>query len=300
MAVFRVEKNKSYTVMSNYHLQDKRLSLKAKGLLSLMLSLPETWNYTLRGLAAICLEGLEAIRKAVSELESNGYILRHQARDTGGAFLHIEYTIYEQPQDDKQICPEPETPCPDSPCSENPNTVKPHTEQSNTGNPISEDPHSDTPMSDNRTQYITKQESKKEKSTDSENIYPSISSKNQREEMEMYREWILDGIEYDVLCQRYPKERLDEIVELMLETLCNRRTVFHIGEDQYPAELVRSRMLQLNEEHIEYVIDCMDRNTTQIHNMKKYLLKALFNAPESMEHYYAALIQQDLNRRKNE
>ena len=98
MAVFRVEKNKGYTVMSNHHLRNKELSLKAKGLLSQMLSLPEDWDYTLAGLSLINRESIDAIRTAVWELEKAGYITRRQGRDEKGKMTAIEYTIYEQPQ----------------------------------------------------------------------------------------------------------------------------------------------------------------------------------------------------------
>ena len=98
MAVFRIERTRDYTVMSNHHLRDKALSLKSKGLLSMMLSLPEDWNYTTRGLAKICKEGVDAIGGALRELESAGYIVRHQLRDRQGRISDTEYVIYEQPQ----------------------------------------------------------------------------------------------------------------------------------------------------------------------------------------------------------
>ena len=98
MAVFRVERNTGYTVMSNHHLRNKELSLKAKGLLSQMLSLPEDWDYTLAGLSYINRESIDAIRTAVWELEKAGYITRRQGRDEKGKMTAIEYTIYEQPQ----------------------------------------------------------------------------------------------------------------------------------------------------------------------------------------------------------
>ena len=97
MAVFRVERNTGYTVMSNHHLRNKELSLKAKGLLSQMLSLPEDWDYTLAGLSYINRESIDAIRTAVWELEKAGYITRRQGRDEKGKMTAIEYTIYEQP-----------------------------------------------------------------------------------------------------------------------------------------------------------------------------------------------------------
>ena len=98
MAIFRVEKNKNYTVMSNHHLRDTSLSLKAKGLLSQILSLPEEWDYTLQGLACINREQLDAIRQAVHELERAGYIVRTRERDSRGRLCGTEYSIYEQPR----------------------------------------------------------------------------------------------------------------------------------------------------------------------------------------------------------
>ena len=135
MAVFRIERTKDYTVMSNYHLRDKSLSLKAKGLLSQMLSLPEDWDYTLTGLSIINRESKDAIRSAVNELEQAGYIRRHQTVDAKGKFSVNEYVIYEQPQPrpsgtglgrpDGSISGQPLL---DNPLSENPTTGNPSTE----------------------------------------------------------------------------------------------------------------------------------------------------------------------------
>ena len=98
MPVFRVKRTKNYTVMSNIHLRDKRLSLKAKGLLSQMLSLPDNWDYTLRGLAAINREQVDAIRQGVRELEEQGYVVRRRLRDEEGHMGKTEYCIYEEPR----------------------------------------------------------------------------------------------------------------------------------------------------------------------------------------------------------
>ena len=98
MAVFRVERTRDYTVMSNHHLKNRLLSLKAKGLLSVMLSLPDEWDYTLRGLAAISREGVDAIREAIRELEDAGYIVRSRGRNEKGQLSGTEYVIYEHPQ----------------------------------------------------------------------------------------------------------------------------------------------------------------------------------------------------------
>ena len=114
MAVFRIERTRDYTVMSNHHLRDKALSLKSKGLLSMMLSLPEDWNYTTRGLAKICKEGVDAIGGALRELEAAGYIVRHQLRDRQGRISDTEYVIYEQPQPKAPDTPQPDTASPES------------------------------------------------------------------------------------------------------------------------------------------------------------------------------------------
>lgn len=99
MAVFRVERTRDYTVMCNHHLKDSNLSLKAKGLLSMMLSLPDEWNYTTRGLAAICKEGVDAIGKTLKELELAGYIIRRQLRGKDGAhFRHGVHHLREAPK----------------------------------------------------------------------------------------------------------------------------------------------------------------------------------------------------------
>lgn len=127
MAVFRVEKNKGYTVMSNHHLRNKALSLKAKGLLSQMLSLPEDWDYTLKGLSLINRESIDAIRTAVWELERAGYIRREQGRDAKGKMADMVYTIYEQPVLDKPVLENPvlENPTSDNPTSDNPASGNP-------------------------------------------------------------------------------------------------------------------------------------------------------------------------------
>ena len=97
MAVFRVEKTKDFTVMSNHHLRNTELSLKAKGLLSLMLSLPEDWDYTTKGLAHICRDGVDSITTALKELERHGYLTRQRLRNENGQLGDIEYTIHEKP-----------------------------------------------------------------------------------------------------------------------------------------------------------------------------------------------------------
>ena len=113
---------------------------------------------------------------------------------------------------------------------------------------------------------------------------------------ESYRTLILENIEYDVLSQnvQLDKDRLDELVELMVDTVCSNREMIRVAGDDYPAEVVRSRFLKLNASHIEYVLDRMRENTTYVRNIKKYLLAALYNAPVTMDSYYTSLVSHDL------
>ena len=304
MAVFRVERTNNYTVMSNYHLRDKTLSLKAKGLLSLMLSLPETWDYTLAGLARISLEGKDAIRAAVVELEKAGYIHRSQTTDKAGKFSSNEYIIREYPASHE---PPPEKLSSAQPLPENPTTDKPSTVSTQTENPM----------------QINKDPVKKEKViTDSVNMesfpFPSAPSttaapgaaqqpeakgrKRSRRsgmsqgEMDAYRELIRENICYDDFVRERPYDagQLDEMVELMVEAVCSKKKNIRVAGNDFPQAVVMSRLLKLDREHIRFVFDCLRENTTQVRNMKQYLLTVLYNAPATIENHYAAQVNHDL------
>lgn len=116
MAVYRVEKTHDYTVMANHHLRDERLSLKAKGLLSMLLSLPDDWEISIRGLASIVTDGVGAVQTGINELIEAGYIVRRRQHAESGAFAGFEYIIHEVP------------PCTENPYTANPYTGKPYTE----------------------------------------------------------------------------------------------------------------------------------------------------------------------------
>ena len=143
MAVIRINKTKDYTVMSNFHLKDKNLSLKSKGLLSMILSLPEDWNYTTRGLAAICKEGVDSTGTALRELEHAGYIKRNRLHDEKGKITDTEYVIFKKPQD-------------------NPDAIKQDTEN----------PYMDAENTENTAQLNTNKSNTKELNTDISNTYP--------------------------------------------------------------------------------------------------------------------------------
>ena len=314
MAVFRVERNTGYTVMSNHHLRNKELSLKAKGLLSQMLSLPEDWDYTLAGLSHINREKIDAIREAVKELEKAGYIVRSRERDEKGRLRGADYVIYEQPQpkEPEAATSSEQPPTSDLPTLENPTLDNPTLEK-----PTLEKPTLENPTLENPTQLNKDISSKEQSITDlssthsipfhSLNPLPyeqdeaATPPERKRTEaktnsaIEIYREIIKDNIDYDILIQdpKMDKDRLDEIVEIMLETVCTARKTIRIAGDDYPAELVKSKFMKLNSSHVEFVLDCMRENTTKIRNIKQYLKAVLFNAPSTIDSYYTALVNHD-------
>ena len=282
MAVFRIERTRDYTVMSNHHLRNANLSLKAKGLLSMMLSLPEDWNYTTRGLAKICKEGVDAIGAALRELEAAGYIVRHKLRDRQGRISDTEYVIYEQPQLRK-----PDT---DSPDMENPYMDKPDTEK-----------HAELNIEKLNTEKTITYGSSTDSIPFREPAAAQLPERKGRDamsvsEMESYRDLILENIEYDHLCREFTtyREDLDEIVELMVETVCAKRKTTRIAGSDFPHEVVRSRFLKLDCSHIEFVMECLRNNTTEIRNMKQYLLAVLFNAPTTISNHYTAQVNHDM------
>ena len=269
MAVFRIEKTRDYTVMSNHHLRDMSLSLKAKGLLSLMLSLPEEWDYTMKGLARICKDGVDSISGGIRELEARGYLIRERVRGANGQLGSIEYTILEQPKEPAPVQEEPAQLNKEGSSKEKSKKDLSNTEISN---PIQSNP-----------QPLTGRP-------------PAGIGTDGMGAREVYREIILDNIEYRYLIQEehIDREQLDEIAELIVDTVCSARKTIRIAGDDYPAEVVKSRFMKLDSSHVRYVMDCMRENTTYVRNIKKYLLAALYNAPATIGNYYSSLVQHDM------
>ena len=281
MPVFRVSKNRDFTVIANSVFKDRRLSAKAKGILVEMLSLPENWDYTLKGLTTLFSDGIDSIRQGIKELEENGYILRERKRDARGRLGGMEYVIYETPEKAVENSVENSAP-----------------EQSS---PANAEPKEDFPVQDESAEdkaMLYKELNKsrtKESITHVSNSYQSIT--DEVPDVMGYdeaRETVKENIEYETLSERYPVERLDEIVDIASEALCSKRSSFSLGKDTYPYALVKDRLLRLDSSHIEYILDCIDGNTTDIHNIKPYMLKTLINAPATMDSYYRTRVNHDL------
>ena len=260
MAVFRIEKNRNYTTMSNYHLRDRRLSLKAKGLLSLILSLPDGWDYSVRGLAAICKESPDGIATPLKELEKYGYLFR-------------------------EALPKRETPC----------TEKPYTVKPDTAIPISEQPRTVTPA------QIKKEEENTEKENTEINNYLSNQSTKQKDadrmkmERDLFKNRIKKNISYEILSANPALENeVDELVELMTDTVCSNEPFVRIAGKEIPTAVVEERFLRIEEDHIIYVIDSLRKVSAKIHNIRQYLLTALYNAPVTISNYYTVEVQHDM------
>ena len=250
--------------MSNHHLRNKNLSLRAKGLLSVMLSLPEEWDYTLKGLAHISKEGVDAIRSAIKELEKFGYIERHRKRNKKGQLKTSEYIIHELP-----ILPEPK-----------------QTE------PILENPTLDNPTQGKSTQLNTNKSNTKELNTDLIK-YPSINKAEPEETASADKRWIdrynktnsevKEQIEYDSLILTNNAELVNDIVSVMTEVLIIDTPYYTIEGKQIPTELVRINYRKITYGRLDAFLLDFSRLYSEIKNSKKYLITALYNIASTAE-----------------
>ena len=275
MAVYRVNKNRGYTVMANYHLRDKKLSLKAVGLLSKMLSFNDGWQFSTKGLSMICKEGPDAVLAALRELEDHGYLVRHRQRDSKGRMSNTVFEIYERPQ-----------PIP-------PHGEKPHMENPDVDNPHMEKPHGENPAQLNTNQVINNQRN------NNLNNYQSINldGMDRMDEREQYRELIRDNLEIDILSKdrRYDLDRINELVEIMLDAVCSTSPTIRINGEDMPQPVVKSRFLKLDSGHIDYVLQAMNDCPSDIRNIRAYLLTALYNASLTIDNYYSARVNYDFH-----
>lgn len=313
MATFRIEKNKNYTVMSNYHLRDKNLSLKTKGLLSIMLSLPEDWDYSEAGLAIITGEGRSSIQKCLHELEVNNYLTRSQTR-VNGRLSKMEYVIYEVPLTD--------LPSADLPSAEKQSTVNPSAVKLSTEDPLTEKPSAENQSADFSSTEIQQQLNKDLLNTNKQNtcsINPSISQQEQEpvsrtqndglmdrqisdpEKYETYKRIIKDNIGYDMferqmsrldqkldndeisideyeLCSReYNLKTVNSLIGYMLDILISSDNgSINISGNEIPKSVVRSKLLKIDFVAFKNVVKKLS-NSSNIKNPKAYAISMLYN-----------------------
>ena len=295
MPVFREKKDKNFTVVHNFYLRDERLSLKAKGLLSLILSLPEGWDYSAYGLASLCRECRDTVRGILDELEQNGYLERVPMRN-GNRFAGYRYNIYERPREteaeaetapgeEQDAAPhraekftQPKTSAPTVSAAEIPAAEKPA--QLNTDIPITEKINTDASSIDSFLPSV-----------------PAAVAKTGEGQTEgtAARARIRDQIEYPLIVNPGNRGQLDELVELMTEVSLHQGKTLRLGRDEvYPAGYVRERFGMLTSEHLQKVLDGMRENTTRVYNTRAYLLSALFNATSTLDSHYTMLVNHDL------
>ena len=299
MAVMRVEKTSNFTIMANHHLKDNRLSLKAKGLLSVMLSLPAEWDFTLKGLSQISKEGISAIRAAIAELEEGGYVKRTRIRNAAGQLIDTDYTIYEFPQNNnndnkKTACISEASSIPTDYASVALTSDSLITEKPMSEKPTSDNPTLEKPTSENRTQLNTKDINTNTLNPYQSIIHPSIPDIGEQISVHDLEQKIKDQIDYWDLIERNDKEEIENILSIMVEVMSAQCSHFTISGKKYPSDLVRQRFEQINASIVEYILECLHKCGSNIRSIKQYLITALFNAPATCESYYGAAVRRDL------
>ena len=244
-------------------------------------------------MARINAEGKDAIRAAVVELEKAGYVFRRQSTDKAGKFSANEYIIRESPvpqEGDSSAQPSSENPTAAFPstgstATEKPTQIKKEGQRKENKLP---DPQSmesfPLPSSPPTEKAPMRKEEKRRK-----------SGRPQKSELDACRELIRENICYDDFVQENPCDaaQLDEMAELMVEAVCSSKETIRVAGTDFPQAVVESRLLKLDGEHIRFVFDCLQENTTQVKNIKQYLLTVLFNAPVTIVSHYAARVNHD-------
>ena len=260
MSVFRVERTHDYTVMSNHHLKNRALSLKAKGLLSLMLSLPDDWDYTLQGLAHISLEKVDAIRKAITELENEGYITRTRERDEQGRLRGTEYIIREKPISGKPML---ENPTLDNPILEKPTLGKPMLEKPTLDKPTQAKPTLENPTQLNKNIY------NKNKSS----MYEEIPQSNQSKEgTETELTEILQNCELKSF-----ESKTAQMLESAVRVLYYKQSIKLSGAVLPQAE-IRNLLQKVNRDTLIDAVEVLRHNENEVQNPQGYLYSVILNA----------------------
>ena len=272
MAVIRVEKTENYTVMSNNHFKERQMSLRAKGLLSLMLSLPDTWDYSVAGLCAICNENEAAIKKTLKELREFGYltIRKCMPNETDSGRIEYEYTIYEHPRKTREQKQEIE-------------------KQGVEKQPLEKQEVEKCP------QLNTNESNTKELNTGSINpsiISPGITGGVDRVIDPAAISLIKNQIEYDILADAEDRDLLDTVVRCIAE-LYAANGPQEISGYMYSREFLRRRALEITSTHVEYVLNAYKQQHEKIRNVKAYIKTSVFNAPDTMGAFYTNQVRAD-------
>lgn len=263
MAIIRIKKEKNYTVVDNGYLNDPRLSAREMGLLTKVLSLPDDWEFSIRGLEHILKDGQDGIRSALRVLEETGYLVRKRARNEYGKLGKIKYTFFER------------STCPNTQVVEEPDMEEPDTEKPDMGQ---------------EPQLITKKVI-----NNLSNNYP-INQDRVMEDRTVQEETVRNHIDYSSLAIRNPHnvDQINEMVAIIADVMMMPDNAeITVGGNQLPAGTVKSQLCRLGTNHIEYVLDSMSGSAAPIRNIHGYLLTALYRAPLTLHNHYAAQVACD-------
>lgn len=286
--VFRVFKTEKFSVISNYHLFDKRLTHKATNLLTTMLALSPVWDYTLEGLASLKKDGIDGVRSGIRELEKLGYLTRRQLRNEKGQLAHNEYLVYETPELNPNFAKSEEN-CQELPSLENPITDK------KINSPSLENPSTENPTQLNtkllNTKYIN-QSYQDNNNININNTYrcDEMDSIDKIDRKEIKAE-LKKQLSYEKLISRnetdQKQKQINSIINILADVMSSRSQSIRIAGGNKPLEEVIQRFRQLTDKHIGYVLECLNKNADKPRNIRAYLLTSLFNAPSTMDCYYA-------------
>ena len=329
--VFRVEKNKNYTTISNHHLQDRNLSLKAKGLLTLILSLPPDWDMTLKGLVSLSGDGVDSVRSGIQELEKAGYLRRSRSRNNLGQLLCTEYTIYEHAvtenvaseteiDDNLNIIYSEKSHIGKSDVDKNSQIGKSNVDKnshigksdvdknttekiensqigfSNIGKPYIGKSNTIKHLNNiNNYPYQSTYSSKLCKEPKENSIDEMEEAQSLYEERKAYEEIIKQNIAYDLLTEqkKISRDFLDLCIQVMVDAVTTNKPYIKIKGQDIPKEAVKSVLLKLDDENISYVDMCLSESKTAIKNMQSYILTALYCSKHGGDTYFNQLVKHD-------
>lgn len=291
--VFRVFKTEKFSIISNYHLFDKRLTHKATNLLTTMLALSPVWDYTLEGLASLKKDGIDGVRSGIRELEKLGYLTRRQLRNEKGQLAHNEYLVYETPELNPNFAKSEEN-CQNLPSLENPMTDKksqnpPSLENPSTVNPSTENP---TQLNTNllNTKYINSINQSSINNNINNNTYRCAEMDTiDRIDRKEIKAKLKKQLNYEKLIieKEADKKQINSIINILADAISSHSQRIRIAGEIKPLEEVIQRFEQLTDKHIVYVLECLSKNADKPRNIRAYLLTSLFNAPSTIDCYYA-------------
>lgn len=252
---------KAFTIVNKALTMDKSLSLKDRGMMVTLLSLPPVWEFTAEGIAAILPDGKDAVNSSLNRLEEKNYILREQTKSADGTFSKTRLVVN----------PNPKAPCTENPCTENPDT----------DNPSADKPSTENPPQINNKEISTKEINNKESITHS--IVDAAAVRNE----------VREQIEYEAvkIDRKNDIKLLDLIVDLIVQTLTEDKDSIKIGSMVLPAEEVKDKFRKLNMYNIEFVIDRVRETKTKITNQNAYLISCLYRAEEQEDLYWDNLVK---------